>query len=199
MTHTVISRGDAAAAGLRFYFTGSPCNRGHIALRKVCDYSCCLCKPINSRALYARDPVARRLYANEWRAANLEKERRRSREQKRDVYPTNRDIILARNRNWAHANGIKILARNRRARALERSLESTLTAGEWEMLLSRSPHCHWCGRKWTKSRRPTHDHVIPHAKGGGNTLENSVCSCLKCNTSKRDRLVNPVTGQGILL
>lgn len=38
-----ITRADAAASGLRFYFTGKPCTRGHLAQRYVVNTGCVEC------------------------------------------------------------------------------------------------------------------------------------------------------------
>jgi len=44
--------------------------------------------------------------------------------------------------------------------------------------------CQYCGSK----KEINIDHVIPKSKGGLSTWENCVVSCVKCNTSKADRL-----------
>lgn len=43
--------------------------------------------------------------------------------------------------------------------------------------------CQYCGAELTKSEC-TLDHVLPVSLGGKNTFENSVCACIKCNSSK---------------
>jgi 5-methylcytosine-specific restriction endonuclease McrA len=44
--------------------------------------------------------------------------------------------------------------------------------------------CAYCGR-----RAETVDHVVPRSRGGTHTWENCVASCIRCNHSKGDRLV----------
>ena len=44
--------------------------------------------------------------------------------------------------------------------------------------------CAYCGR-----RAETIDHVIPRSRGGSHSWENCVASCMRCNHSKADRLV----------
>jgi len=46
--------------------------------------------------------------------------------------------------------------------------------------------CQYCGKNRSTSELNI-DHVIPKAQGGGNTWDNLVCSCIKCNQKKRDR------------
>jgi hypothetical protein len=40
----VISRAEAKAKGLRSYFTGKPCAKGHVAARRVANASCVECE-----------------------------------------------------------------------------------------------------------------------------------------------------------
>jgi 5-methylcytosine-specific restriction endonuclease McrA len=44
--------------------------------------------------------------------------------------------------------------------------------------------CQYCGR-----RAESIDHVVPRSRGGDHTWENVVAACGRCNTSKRDRLL----------
>lgn len=47
--------------------------------------------------------------------------------------------------------------------------------------------CQYCGRKFPREELNL-DHVIPRHYGGKTTWENVVCSCIKCNTRKANRL-----------
>lgn len=54
-------------------------------------------------------------------------------------------------------------------------------------------HCAYCDQKLfmyseNKNRCMTVDHFIPSAKGGNDTENNLVLSCLKCNSEKADKL-----------
>lgn len=52
------------------------------------------------------------------------------------------------------------------------------------ILIRDGNRCQYCG----SSRGPmTIDHVIPKKKGGGDTWENLVCACSRCNNKKGDR------------
>lgn len=44
--------------------------------------------------------------------------------------------------------------------------------------------CAYCGR-----RAETIDHVVPRSRGGTHTWENCVASCMRCNHSKGNRLI----------
>jgi hypothetical protein len=68
-----ISRAEAVAEGRRFYFTGLPCPRGHVARRLVAGCKCGACAHADDHRRYARDK---------------ERERARSRAYQRRKLPT---------------------------------------------------------------------------------------------------------------
>jgi len=163
-----------------------------------------------------RASAAKRVPA--WRAANpdkvqayneirREKERGINREHMREVRknPVRRERLLQATREWRlkpsskqiMRENCRIASHQRRARL--RKVENTFTRKDWQTLLSHSKHCHWCKTPFTDKLRPTHDHVIPLAKGGANTLANSCCACHPCNSRKSAGSHNPITGQLILL
>lgn len=52
------------------------------------------------------------------------------------------------------------------------------------VFLRDSGHCQYCGR-----RAESIDHVVPRSRGGEHIWENVVAACRRCNTNKRDRLL----------
>lgn len=46
--------------------------------------------------------------------------------------------------------------------------------------------CQYCGKHFTTSELSI-DHVLPRAQGGGDSWENLVCACIKCNARKGGR------------
>lgn len=174
---------------------------------------------------YANDPVFREkslastaIRVPAWRAANpdkvqayneirREKERGINREHMREVRknPVRRERLLQATREWRLKPSSKQIMRgngriaSHRRRAHLRKVENTFTRKDWQTLLSHSKHCHWCKTPFTATLRPTHDHVIPLAKGGANTLANSCCACRPCNVRKNAGSHNPITRQLILL
>lgn len=46
--------------------------------------------------------------------------------------------------------------------------------------------CQYCGRRFATSELSL-DHVVPRRLGGGESWENLVCSCVKCNSRKGDK------------
>jgi hypothetical protein len=159
---------------------------------------------------YAENPERKRENWERWRRENPEKAKAlagRYRDGHRDVVrkiqqrweQENPQSGKARRKKYEQANPDKIRAKSLNRSALERGAEGVFTAKDWATLIAHSPHCHWCKKPFTKTRRATHDHVVPLAKGGANSLENSCCACRPCNSRKHARLINPITGQGLLL
>lgn len=57
----VLSRAEAVKRGQRLYFTGRPCLRGHVSLRRVVSISCCQCdreKLLKRRPLTPKIPAS---------------------------------------------------------------------------------------------------------------------------------------------
>lgn len=55
-------------------------------------------------------------------------------------------------------------------------------------LLARDDHrCQYCGHGFPLSQLSL-DHIVPRSRGGETNWENVVCSCLRCNNRKGDRL-----------
>lgn len=72
---SVISRAEARARGLKIYFTGAPCRRGHVAPRYTGCSKCVECGKIQSADWY--DDLERaRVKRKRWRNANPDREKR---------------------------------------------------------------------------------------------------------------------------
>jgi hypothetical protein len=57
-----------------------------------------------------------------------------------------------------------------------------------EGVLRRDKHtCGYCGKTPAQGATMTHDHINPKSRGGGDTWENAITACLKCNGKKADR------------
>lgn len=135
MTHVhLISRPRAAEREMTWYFTGEPCVRGHVDLRRVKDKRCCSCDREKARQRYYEDDRVRaRVTVSNARRRELDKSRRAERSadpevqqqraeaaavlrqarRKRDGArkaakyandPVYREAVNARNRAWHAAN-----------------------------------------------------------------------------------------------
>jgi hypothetical protein len=106
----LITRKDAIAAGLPFYFTGLPCGRGHVTQKSVKGHRCRQCgnawKKENSHKV--RDQK------RAWKAKNREKEAIRQRESNRRSYALNIERKRA------------IAKESKRRRVAERNADSAL-------------------------------------------------------------------------
>ncbi len=218
--YEIISLATAKALGLRHYFTGEPCKNGHIGDRLTRSRACVICSRMNQRnrrrspaarehdRIYAKirresDPEKAREEVRQWRRLNPAKVRKYKKKWNSENAEKAAGYVTEAHRRWrlrdpAAAQEFDVMHRHKR-RARKMDLPSTFSRADWRSLVSRSPRCHWCKRRFNMKRRPTHDHVVPLVKGGPNTLENSCCACAECNSGKGSRLINPVTGQGILL
>lgn len=49
--------------------------------------------------------------------------------------------------------------------------------------------CYLCNKPFTKNNKPTIDHIVPLAKGGGWNLENLALAHRSCNVDKGDRML----------
>ena len=85
----IIGRDEARALGLKRFFTGKPCRRGHVAERGVSNLECMECSRGRSR---------------EWRAANLKKSRERARERARKYRAADPERARKNWRRWRAAN-----------------------------------------------------------------------------------------------
>jgi hypothetical protein len=73
----IISRKEAKAKGLKRYFTGAPCKRGHCCERAVVNRECIKCHRGRSteygRIWSAKNPERRRAIRKKWALYNVEK------------------------------------------------------------------------------------------------------------------------------
>ena len=104
----IISREESVSKGLKRYFTGKPCKRGHISERYVSSPTCTACAHSQSLLWIKMNPEKSKKMVREsmrrWRRANVEK----SRVQNRTSYYKNHKQTLARarskNKIWKIAN-----------------------------------------------------------------------------------------------
>ncbi len=95
---------------------------------------------------------------------------------------------------------VKGQLREQRRRANMAAVPHTLTAAEWDDIVTAHGHrCAYCG---TFRKRLTIDHVVPISKGGAHSKENVVPACGRCNSAKGAKMptdVQPVYENGKLI
>lgn len=122
----IISRKEAMARGLKRYFTGKPCKRGHVGERAV-NGGCPLCQYERARKWHFENLEAERERTRKWRCENrdavLVAERKRrlenldvERAKDRARYLKNRDAECAASKQWRLKNGdvVREMARRQR-------------------------------------------------------------------------------------
>ncbi|WNL63631.1 hypothetical protein ST4_073 [Aeromonas phage ST4] len=128
MEHETISRAEAKANGLKFYFTGKPCSKGGIGLRNVSD-GWCLCdtckqeRADQKRRHYKEniDSISEKNSQYRQRNREAEAERaRRWREQNRGAYLERKRSNREQNREYIAAYQRRHYERNRES-ALDRA------------------------------------------------------------------------------
>lgn len=126
----VVTRTEAIERGLKRYFTGNPCKRGHFAYRSVTGRTCLGCvdkeaarrrasdyrrqnpeivKAQNSR----RDPQKLRQFAKSYYWKNADKQRAKGRQRRREAYTQNREAEIERSVKYRANNLDKVNARLR--------------------------------------------------------------------------------------
>lgn len=125
---SIISRQEARSQGLKFYFTGKPCEHGHVDKRRVVNGSCFLCERNASRkyvrlhaeqqrqkskAVYHANPEKAKLKRQKW----VEKNRERNRENNRRWEIRNRERKRELNKKWKRNNLSLVNSENAKRRA----------------------------------------------------------------------------------
>lgn len=187
MAEAIIPRAEARAQGLKRYFTGKPCSKGHVSERRVADCGCVKCGHVYANAWKAENRERSRQITRDWKAANPEagtqwhrQNREKSQAAWRRYYGNNRAALIER--------GV-ICEATRRAR--KKGAGGIHTAADRKAILEKQSHrCAYCRADLRKVGRHL-DHIQPLALGGSNWPENLQYLCPPCNLSKgaKDPLV----------
>jgi len=113
-------------------------------------------------------------------------------EYRKKRYEENKERISRKRMMWIKTNkGRAYLQRNNIVRRTNKeNIINTLTSNEWlDILETYNYRCAYCGIDFDENTLPVRDHVIPISKGGDNTKENVVPSCVICNSKKGNRIL----------
>lgn len=175
-----MTRAEASAAGLKRYFTGKVCPKGHISERRVHNNGCVQCERESQIKRRASDGGKHRAYMAKYHSEKLDIRR----EYERKYRAVNLELVRARDRDYWRRNPDKKQAKRHRRRALEQNCEASLTSADIEQLRSeRGKKCAVCGVKG----KMTLDHIIPLSRGGSHVARNVQFLCFSCNAGKRNR------------
>jgi len=188
--HTVISRAEARARGLKRYFTGVPCKHGHIAERFVTGSRCIACH----NALIGVDRKKHYAAFRRWREKNIEKNRLKCR--------TYRSAHLSKFRlnasEWKKKNPVRHAAHQRNRKSKLKNSPGTHTGSDIQDIIKmQRGRCAYCRVRLGKYHV---DHIVPISKGGGNDRRNLQVLCASCN--ERKSAIDPIEfmqNQGRLL
>ena len=181
----VVTRDEARLAGLKRYFTGKPCLRGHLSERHLVNGTCRTCfyllrKPRNNKARQTE-----RIWRRKWHAANREW----LLAVKRANYRKHAAKIAAANEAARKKNPDYARSRVRNYRARKRQAQGEHTGTDVAAILkAQNGRCAYCREK--VGDRYHIDHITPLSRGGTNDRGNLQIACGKCNRSKSD--IDPI-------
>lgn len=164
----------ARKLGMRRYFTGKSCPRGHTAERYTSHGKCVMC---------AREDIQtekRKEYDRQYAKRNSEAIKLK----RRDYFRRNRHLFAEASKEWVKKNPEKRKAISEnykhRRRAAEEGGISTTDLMLWKR--SQKKVCYWCGKPCKKLFHV--DHYVPLSKGGEHSESNLVIACQACNLRK---------------
>jgi len=199
MPHTgpIVTRAEAKAAGLKRYFTGRPCKRGHVSEYYTSICQCVACSRAQTYEWAAQNPERWDASRVQWRAANPDKIDEQVKAW-RAAHPEQRKATLrlwrAKNkakhleqrkaRRKANPNVYRAHTENRRARKL--AAGGSFTAQQIDNLYILQRHkCVGCGVSIKRGFEI--DHILALSKGGSSDISNIQLLCMPCNRTKHNK------------
>lgn len=205
----IVTRAQAKRQGMKRYFTGKLCPRGHISERYVSAGSCCECHHEKGARLYAEDPtIIKRWVAKQretdpnweraakaaWIAAHpteraILQTASRLRRGEKPLLATrlwrllNKDHVSHYNTVYAKTHMSEKLARDHKRRAAARNAPGYFIAEDINRIyLQQRGRCAYCPirLRWKFHR----DHIVPLSRGGTNWPNNIQLLCRGCNQRK---------------
>lgn len=159
-----IPRRLAKSRSLKRFFTGVPCQYGHISERLVSNKACYTCHLMRGAAFRAANP-------NYFKEAN--------RTYYWDDLEGQRERIAA----WQRDHPLEMAQARKRRRARKKgALGSHILVQIRAMLVAQRGLCVGCG--CDISANYTEDHIIPLEREGSDYIENIQLMCSPCNSSK---------------
>lgn len=195
------TRKEALSQGLRHFFTGRACCRGHVSKRSV--HSGCLeCHREDQAKKYLADSDGFKEKWRKWRSLNIEGQLARSRAWRE----ANLDKARALCRAWKKANPDKARKSPEQARldAHRRRARKHKVSGSHgpsdikRIRYVQKDRCAYCMTKLKGGGEL--DHIEPISRGGSNAPRNLQMLCQPCNRAKNARdPIEFVQSRGLLI
>jgi 5-methylcytosine-specific restriction endonuclease McrA len=193
MATEIISRAEAKARGLKWFFTGEPCIHGHLVEKIVSSGRCKTCSA-HSHGEWQRnnrDRVNRLRDEHYARSGKTNKDACRQRYYKNhEKYALqraeNRELLRQKTDEWRKRNPDKSRHYAKQRRALKKGSSGTHTIEEIQNL-KRKQHSK-CASCFASIKQSFHaDHIEPLSRGGSNGIDNIQLLCVPCNRRKYNK------------
>ena len=112
---------------------------------------------------------------------------------RKEYYKENQEAILKRGRDYSKTEKgaflCKLKCQRRRARLNSSRENGKISLEQWQKILAfQNNKCNVCSKKFTKTRKPSIDHIIPLFHGGSSMSDNIQALCSSCNSTKHSTL-----------
>jgi 5-methylcytosine-specific restriction endonuclease McrA len=193
--YELLLRKEAQEKGLKFYFTGCPCARGHVTLRYVSTLCCKACvaantkrwrleHPNKSKEACARYFAKKKEFCNQLCREYYAENREKQRERKKKWFAANRERMNKKSKAWRANNRDSVNAYNHNRKARKRKNGGFHNGSHIRKIFTmQNGKCAYCRLKLDKYQI---DHIQPLSRGGSNDPSNLQLLCPPCNRAKKD-------------
>jgi 5-methylcytosine-specific restriction endonuclease McrA len=179
----LITRKEAKEWGLKRYFEGSCCARGHLAERRVVNRECVECRKLNRTSACPKNKEKINKKAREKYKENRDYHLKKAKKWREE----NQDRKKEYSKGWEEKNKHKRKMYKQKRRSAEANAEGEFKPEDILRIFDlQRGRCGICSKK--KELKEMHvDHIEPLSRGGSNWPRNLQMLCKKCNLSKASK------------